>query len=173
LVRLRGAVFGVRQTGHVSHCEECQAFYRAEALLEQRLRSSIPTAADPGDLAERIVRSLPKQAAAVPQRRFLPATLLAVAGSLAVFAFAFYLVRPRPQQNIHTQGANVVAVDVNGLVEGVDTLGSRLAGTVGPSAEKIVVDNPYTQELASMKTDARSALNFLAMNFLPDSGTGS
>jgi hypothetical protein len=39
--------------------------------------------------------------------------------------------------------------------------------SVVPKAQTLVVDNPLQHELDSVYSDTRSALNFLALNFLP------
>jgi hypothetical protein len=53
------------------------------------------------------------------------------------------------------------------LVNDVDALRSRLLASVEPTAKTLAEQNPLTQELDSVQADARSALGFLALNFLP------
>lgn len=53
------------------------------------------------------------------------------------------------------------------ILSTVESLSSELVGTVIPSAGELVVQNPLQEEIGSVYSDMRSALDFLALNFLP------
>lgn len=59
------------------------------------------------------------------------------------------------------------AADIRYLVDTVQTLPARLASTELPVARTIAVAEPLAREIESVQADARSALGFLAANFLP------
>ena len=59
------------------------------------------------------------------------------------------------------------AADIRFLVDTVQTLPARLASTEIPVARTIAVAEPLAREFQSVQADARSALGFLAANFLP------
>jgi hypothetical protein len=54
-----------------------------------------------------------------------------------------------------------------GLVSDVDQLRIRFMDSVEPVTTKLAAQNPLAQELKSVQADARSALGFLALNFIP------
>ncbi|MEO6244258.1 MAG: hypothetical protein ABIQ12_02375, partial [Opitutaceae bacterium] len=51
----------------------------------------------------------------------------------------------------------------------VGTLSRRLVETVIPTAGEFAANNPLRQEFDAIYSDARSAVGFLALNFLPES----
>jgi hypothetical protein len=53
------------------------------------------------------------------------------------------------------------------IVDAVEDLSAEVSRTLIPSAGAAAANNPLQQELGSVYADARSALNFLALNFLP------
>jgi hypothetical protein len=60
-----------------------------------------------------------------------------------------------------------------GIVSDVEQLRIRFMNSVEPAATKLAAQNPLTQELNSVQADARSALGFLALNFLPSDSARS
>jgi hypothetical protein len=53
------------------------------------------------------------------------------------------------------------------ILETVETLSTQLMESVIPRAGGIVSTNPLQEELGLVYSDMRSALDFLALNFLP------
>ncbi|MFT3784480.1 MAG: hypothetical protein QM790_20910 [Nibricoccus sp.] len=175
IVRLRDAMSGPSAAAaHVAHCADCQAYFAASHALVNRLKATAPARlqAVPDDLARRIALAV-REATPQPKsrRRHSYNMWLATAGALAVFAFAFHLVRQpgiQPTTNrVEPRATDLAQLNLGQLVAGVDSLRTRLVETVEPSAERLASNNPLTQELASVKADAQSALSFLALNFLP------
>lgn len=176
IARLREAMTGSRAQHHVARCPACQAYYNAADNLVDRLRVTAPqnNRATPGDLAARIARSVREAAPPpAPARRRTRAleTFAALAGAAAVFAFSFHLAR----QNITvpTNSTDLVTTanqpDLSALVAGVGSLADRLLASVEPATETIATENPLSMEFASVQADARKAVGFLALNFLPAS----
>ncbi len=172
VVRLRDAVTGSRASNHLAHCAECQTYFRtSDSLISQLQRSALHAAQPtPDELARRITHAV-RQAAPQPRRRSSALWLTSFAGVAAAVVLTFFIVRQNPArpsvgQN-HQPTATLRTADVTALVTNVDSLRTRLLTSVGPSAEQLATDNPLTRELSSVQADARSALNFLALNFLP------
>jgi hypothetical protein len=174
LVRLRDAMTGNRSAGHVAHCADCQAYFSTDELLVGQLRSAAPrhTQPVPDELAERIARAVRQSAPArAPRRSRAFETFAMLAGAAAAFAFAFHLVRQNIVQPSNGRAIEIVdrasPADVTAFVASVDSLRTRLLDSVEPAAESLAEQNPLTREIASVQADARSALGFLALNFLP------
>lgn len=171
VARFRDAIFGHGPDSHVARCPDCQAYLRADAVLADSLRAAAPESPAPEEtrlLAERIALSVRR---AEPEPRRGLGLLGAAAGAAAVFIVTFTLVRVQPT----TGGAAVsqAPVDVRQMVVDVDAVRAQWLQNVGPSAKKIARDNPLSQELVSVRHDARSAVNFIAMNFIPMDTPGS
>jgi hypothetical protein len=173
LVRLRDAMTGSRPAGHVAHCADCQAYYRNADSFSEQLRATAPRSPQPvsDELATRIARAVRQSAPAAraPRRTRVLETFAALGTAAAIFAFGIHLVRQNsaPQQSTKDQTIVMNASDLNALVAGVDSLRTRLLDSVEPAAEALTSQNPLNQEIASVQADARSALGFLALNFLP------
>jgi hypothetical protein len=58
-------------------------------------------------------------------------------------------------------------VQVNDALVMAKSISTLWQNSVAPSAQTLVADNPLQHELDSVYSDTRSALNFLALNFLP------
>ena len=173
LVRLRDAMTGSRSASHVAHCADCQAYYRSADSIVDQLRATAPrqTQAVPDELATRIARAVRQSTPAPRHRSHVPDAFAALAGAAAVLAFAVYLVRQNPKTTPTGQKTEIVATartsDVSMLAAGVDSLRARLLDSVEPAAETLATQNPLSQEIASVQADARTALDFLVLNFLP------
>jgi hypothetical protein len=174
LVRLRDAMTGSRSAGHVAHCADCQTYFNTDKLLVGQLRASAPSHSQPvpDELAERIARAVRQSAPArAPRRSRAFETFAALAGAAAAFAFAFHLVRQNVVKPSDGQTTEIVdttkPADVTAFVAGVDSLRARLLDSVEPAAETLAEQNPLTREIAFVQADARTALGFLARNFLP------
>ena len=63
--------------------------------------------------------------------------------------------------------------DIRYLVTTVEALPARIATVDLRTPETLTVSSPLGREIDSVRADARSALGFLAANFLPSSVSGS
>lgn len=158
---------GPAASAHVAGCPACQRHFQAVAALDLGLRRSAPAArpAPAADFEVRLLRSVraaraPASArAAAGQRAWLgaaTAAAFAVALGLAVFA-------GRP-------AARITPAETVAMAAAAQDFSSRLVAAGIPRAAAAVTDNPLQHELGAVYADLRSAVDFLALNFLPQSG---
>lgn len=177
VVRLRDAMTDCRASDHVAHCPDCQAYYGAADHLISQLRQTAPNQLQPApnDLAQRIAHAVRQNAPQPKHRRSLALSWATLAGgAVAILALSVFVVRLNSAKST-TQSANlnqptalvISPADITELVSNVDSLRSRLVASVEPAAEILADKNPLTQELNFVQADARSALGFIALNFLP------
>jgi hypothetical protein len=69
----------------------------------------------------------------------------------------------QPREGIEAVAANESAV----ILSTVEAMSTQLVDTVIPAAGEFVAHNPLQEELGLVYSDVRSALDFLALNFLP------
>jgi hypothetical protein len=159
-------------TGHAAKCPACQAYYRtSDAIVNALRRDTTPTRQPtPDHLASRIALAV-RQSTPQSSRRSHAAAWTISVGATAVVALSFFIIRQiTPGHSIGPKTpatAEIGPNDVADLVANVDQLRIRILDSVEPAATKLAAQNPLTQELSSMQADARSALGFLALNFLP------
>ena len=156
--------FGAR---HVAACECCRQFFAGSAVLESTLRREavLENEAAPSELERRIIEAVHRTARPQPVRRRAPLAVLSLAGAAAGVALAFLIFQKS-------------GVSVTGPVRPADrdvASGNQLtAATVGkawselrPAAGAILNGEPLQREADAVYSDARSAIGFLALNFLP------
>jgi hypothetical protein len=97
-----------------------------------------------------------------PQRRM--AWGITAAAVAAVAAFATFRVQVRTPNETAPPAATV-----EDLLAVANELPSRWIAALQPRAVRLLEENPLQTEIASVSSDAKSALDFLAMNFLPSS----
>lgn len=158
------------QSSHVARCAACQEHFAVAGALEAALRRDARQSGfEPkGDMTRRIMRAVQESAAA---RRPAPARgrggMWVLGGALAALAFSVVIF----QHGVSEKPAQVSRADAEAIVATVNALSDQLVDTVIPTAGAIVADNPMQRELDSIYSDARSALGFLALNFLPATPT--
>jgi len=86
-----------------------------------------------------------------------------VAAAAAVVLVLVLNHRSLPSQTAH----DTAAAEIAAVVATVDSLGQQFRETLAPSAARFAQAEPLRQELGCVQADARSALSFLAANFLP------
>ena len=153
---------------HVSGCADCQAFYAATETLEQELRrdaSALREAApEPtSELAHSIMRAVREDSRELRPARFrMPVwTLSAIAAAAIVAVIAVqWPVTP-------SRSTVVIADETEVIVQALETLSVKLTDTVIPTTGEVLANNPLQKELGSVYSDARSALDFLVLNFMP------
>jgi len=166
--RVARALCALRETStsaHVAHCADCQAYYRTAITLESALRREAPAtrAAAPANFESDILRAVRESSGeVVTERRYKSslATFGAVAAALVLGAFLFQ----RRAEPLTPTRAEALAW--------LDTVGSateRLTEEVIPTAGTLIADNPLQTEFTALESDARAAVDFLALNFLPRS----
>lgn len=162
---------------HVAGCPECRAHFAAESELEARLRRAAPHHLQPlpDGFEHRMERALAAAAREdrAPARPATPWLALgsAFAGVAAVIVLAVFLMRPADRPASSDAVADAAADPKAVLEESMQVaqaLNDRFWNDVAPTATSFVRENPLQQEMSAVYSDARSALQFLARNFLPD-----
>jgi hypothetical protein len=177
VVRICRAVNEHAGSRHVAACADCQAYERAAEELDSALRREATAlrgaAREPSpDLArsiQRAVRESRSAPAAAPTRdwRTLPRWAPAAFAAAAALAVAFYFQRPA------NSSSNPTKEDAAAVLAAVENFSFKFKERVIPATGAMVASNPLQEELGSVYSDARAALNFLALNFLPSSSAAS
>lgn len=158
-------------SGHRADCPDCRAHFRSQATIEAQLRRDAPTArpATPAGLELRIAEAVRHAHAAVPRARRRPRSAVSHwAGGLgAATAAAILLVLLNRGSTPSTGSAKVDPAEITAVFNAVATLPNRLGSLLPPAPHDNAAPDPLDHELDNVKADARSALRFLAENFLP------
>ncbi len=153
---------------HVLGCADCQTFFLTAESLDQELRrdASALRAAGPepsSELAQNILRAIREEAVVSRPVRFRKPvwamSAIAVAAMVAVIVLQWPVTPSRPMV--------ATADDTEAIVQALENLSVKLTDTVIPQTGEILANNPLQKELGSVYSDARSALDFLVLNFLP------
>lgn len=164
------------ESAHVAACADCQRFFAASRSLESALRREAGRRlSEPSAGFEQRLLNAVRRAEAAPAReeavRRSSGLWVAGAALAAVACGVFVLQRGPGGAGTPEVAGGVAAGDAAVIADAVKSLSDRLVDSVIPSAGAMVADNPLQRELDSLQTDARSALRFLAMNFLPAAPT--
>lgn len=182
VVRAWSAVTGDPSRGwtarHVASCACCREFFSASAELENRLRRTAPQQLRnlPQGFEQRMDRVI---ADVVREQRVTQSSgsrlVLwgGMAGAAATIALAFVLLRPATITPTIAERDPDPAAILDESVQVARELNDRFWNDVAPSANSLVQANPLQQEIGAVYADAQSALQFLALNFLPKSSTTS
>jgi hypothetical protein len=168
-----------RRPAHARSCPSCQAYFQAADNLESTLRKAtshthsevLPSSPDFEHAILRAVRtstSVPERSRRrAPSRTWVMGGLSAVTAMVAI-ALSVNVAPPAspPTRVVSTSSAEEAALILNT----VESLSTELVGSVIPSAGQFVAENPLQQEIGYVYSDVRSALDFLALNFLPTTG---
>jgi hypothetical protein len=172
IVRLWSVLSGQPQSRHATTCAGCRSYFAALDDLESGLRRDAGVAnasRSTDDFAQQIIRTIraetsnpTRQAPSVKGRMW-------TFGGLAIAACLAFVVSlkfsPRSADRVIGNPSTADGAEV--IVSAVQSLSSGLVDSVIPSAGELVATNPLQQELGSVYSDVRSALDFLALNFLP------
>ena len=163
---------------HCVQCPACQSYFAADADLENALRRTAPTAAavatPPAGFERQIMHAVlaSRSTAARPRaiKRSFNRTWLVLGGAAAALALAVVLrfEFPNPPAAGDDRSAATVAMtpEINADENAIDGFTwSRLTTPV----KQFAANDPLQSEVDSVYADARSAVSFLALNFLPSS----
>lgn len=163
VIRFVSSSTGLPPTRHLARCEDCRAYFVAEAKLEGSLRRAARQSATdvPAGLEDRILNSISYPAP--PVRRPAAARRLSwtisLAGAAAAVLVALILFRAPHEGPQMVEHENVPPVVPEQTMEKLDAWRQRIA-SLNPT-------NPLELEIDAVRADTRSALRFLALNFLP------
>ncbi len=134
--------------------------------LEDALRRDakrITPAEAPAGLERRICEAIGRAEPPAPARRplLLWASGLAAAGAAAALLLAHWPAAPGP-------ASAAERADAAELAQAVQAMPAQVWSQVQPRMEAALAQDPLQQEKAALASDARSALGFLAYNFLPE-----
>ena len=170
VVRLWYSVLGPAAIGrsrHIETCADCRQFFRAGDELESALRRDAVRYAPipPEGIERQIMQAVERSTRPARPARSPLALILAGSAVAAVALIALFVKHPAfPGHNGMDTSPPAQVNDALVVAKSISTLWQN---SVVPSAQTLVADNPLQHELDSVYSDTRSALNFLALNFLP------
>jgi hypothetical protein len=153
---------------HVAECDCCRQFFAGSDALAAALRS---TAAN---LREPAVVGLDRQIIAAVHRSSRPAepvglrraaSMMAWGGAVAVVTLAVIAVQKQSRPGGGAVRTMPLAAPVENTGEAADA--DDVWGRVQPKATALLEGAPLQREVDAVYADARAALGFLALNFLP------
>lgn len=151
-------IFGCGTGAHVARCPDCQQYFNAVDNLDAALRRDAHAQREPAPrgLEARILRELEQNAVPASTRAWFGFPTLAFgAAATCVLAVFWFNWMQNPTQLAPT--SNVA----------VNPAGAESISQLAPSVESLVSEGSLQTEVDSMYADARSAVRFLAANFLP------
>ena len=164
-------------SGHVGSCPDCQAFFGACDQLELALKRDAARGwrDAPAGLEQEIIRAVNRSVPA-PARRETRGAWLSFAGAAAcaVVAALVYQQRPVPAAPPARPPAQAVA-SATETEPAMLTVARQIIAAVPtdlfvqmkPQAQALLQQDPYSDEVEAVKSDARTVVRFLARNFLP------
>jgi hypothetical protein len=174
IVRQWSVVSDGRTPGHVARCADCQAYFAATRELQSALREDAAkvrrSAETTSPAFEPQLRRAIRNAAPEPAnaRPTMLRRAWGIGGLCAAAALAVALsLRTDPGSQPEPLASASAREDAAVIITAVESLSSDLVESVIPKAGELVAQNPLQQEFGSVYSDVRSALDFLALNFLP------
>lgn len=168
---------GGTKSRHVAACADCRAYFAAGDELGSALRREAVAIREvaPVGLEHGIMQAIAaetRMAPARPAMRFSVAPLAFAGTAVAVFAIIFGVARWSKERE---RGAAAIDAtrDLAAFAAAAEEFSDDWLNTKLPAAGVAAANNPLRQELDSLHADARSALNFLALNFLPSGTAGT
>lgn len=165
---------------HVERCPDCREYFARLQSLDQQLvhaaRASGPEL--PAGLEERLFASVRTARQAPAERRPAARTWVAVGGFAAAAAAAIALVALRTPSDSIVPGERSAAALPGAPDTGEPAREPARAAesawwdALSPRVAALDADNPLQRELEAVQADTRSALQFLARNFLPSDVSG-
>ncbi len=155
-------------TGHRAACPACRAYFESHATLETRLRhdARVHPSAAPVGLEQRIAAAVHRAHSPARVRRRQPRVWWAAGLTTAAAAAALVLVMhrsPRP----HSATAEAEPAEIAAVFKAVTEFPTQLEQLLPRPGTRTGMADPLDHEFDNVKADARSALAFLAANFLP------
>jgi len=178
------SIFGDTSTGrprglgasHVAACEDCQQFFGAcDELAVALKRDAVREWREaPTNLEQNIIRAVNQSAReSAPSRggtRVAWISLAAVATCVVAAVLVFQQRRTplgSPADNVAATPADPAATAA--VEQIVTSVPADLFSQFQPEAKAILKQDPLQNEVDAVKSDARTAVRFLARNFLPAS----
>ncbi len=150
---------------HLETCADCRAHVAATDALARALRCAAPawtaavTPAPSTGFEQRLLRAVREPAA---PRRSPAARLAWMTATALTTVVAVVLIRPPAPR-----ASRITDAEIEALTETVNAASRGLVEKVIPATGALAADNPMQREFGAIYADARSAVGFLALNFLP------
>jgi hypothetical protein len=158
---------------HAASCADCRRYFAQVDDLESALRRDAGRvrAETPIGLESRILQAISAEAAA-PRRRVESSNrgpvLALLGGALAAVAVGIFVLRDRTQsETVAPAGPDNPSAEAQVAMGVLKEFSQQVIDDVVSPTRTLVADNGLRQEIGSVYADARSALGFLALNFLP------
>jgi hypothetical protein len=174
-LRLRASVFGrddrvTPSSSHLAHCPDCQAYFAAQQHLTTQLRQHAAQQGKvpPAGLETRIIHAVARATPAARRRPVIGLPMGVLAGAAAAVAMALWFAGGGVWPGrAHDQ----VIADRRAATDrvGNEALPAPSLTALTAPVEQLLQQNPLQDEVDHVYSDARSAVRFLAMNFLPNS----
>jgi hypothetical protein len=167
LVRFWSPLTGGASSRHAAACADCQRYFAACDNLDSSLRRDAGGQREntPHGLEQRILRAVNLSTPPPPTSLLRPGLLALLGVAAAVVLAAVQFTKPPYPSRIYVPAVDIlgpapVAVAEN-ATPGVDW------DAAFPDARALLQQDPLNDEVKSVYHDAKSAVNFLAQNFLP------
>lgn len=159
---------------HLENCPSCRDFFVFTQQLQTRLRQDACQVAvtPPPGMEGRIMEAI--RFSAPPRRESHRNSGLSFAlagGAAALVCVGLWQFHLGPFGGHGTGTPGEYTADVAALVAAVRSLPSDLSQKIASPTVQLAQDNSLGREVENVYSDARSALDFLALNFLPASST--
>jgi hypothetical protein len=170
LVRWRAALTdsAAPVAGHGATCPSCRAYFQTATALESRLhrdaRTNLPAPSE--GFERRIIAAVHREQTQphTTTHRPFPRWSFALAGATAALALVLVLAR---NTRTPATAASQPSADAAAVLAAAGIWGRDLRNTLAPQVARLSEPDPLGLELRKASVDARSALSFLAANFLP------
>ena len=154
---------------HIARCPACQEYFAAEVSFDRQMRQEavVQRVDPPSGLDARILRAIRDQSE--PARRFWrPRFDLIALAAAAACAVAVAIWFGADQFGVAPAGAEAAIVVQSEQPAGMDpSLWPETMKELRPTVESLMTESSLQMEAATVYSNARSAMQFLALNFLP------
>jgi hypothetical protein len=162
---------------HIAACEDCRSHFEAVDEFENELRGSASRHSPVvPECLERRINHAVSDALRGPRPRtawssFAPWGIAVLSGAAAIALVAVFVSQsPGPAPSSPTFGSSPLVVAPN--PEGNPPVTAGTDTSIISTITEQLIEQPYDREIEAVKADTRSALRFLALNFLPSVPAG-
>jgi hypothetical protein len=157
---------------HVAHCADCQRFFAGEASLEHALRHDALRRAEPAPagLEQAILRSVRATSPVRPAaRKSAPIFPYLLAGAAAAVVAGAVFLQTRPAEPPQGPTVAVTTPTPRATVQVASPTASQpvVLSELAVPVKQAIAESSLQSEVDSVYADARKAMRFLAVNFVP------
>jgi hypothetical protein len=161
-------------SGHIASCPDCRRYFAACGEVETALRREASGLEHdvPAGLERNIMHAITATPRVTARARIARTPFVVASTAAAAIAFVLGVVRWGTETGQPAMEFNS-SREIAGLAAAAEAFSDEWLNSTLPTAGAAALNNPLRQELDSVYADARSALNFLALNFLPSNTTAA